>query len=422
MAMKRPASGVVAGLGLGCPAAAPALELRTPLHKCVCGGALVKHKVVDALKYGFAPPEPVYHKSMRCNRKDCRLIHGHNFMWVGGDKQISVNLDDLSDNVLFVNNKVCFDIQFLQYHSVLQFRGFESYRCATYAQEVVFGVDHTASRFRKHLANALVLYVAMKELAALDLVLDLKLSGEDEMSVTLTHSMVEKYSAYLHDVIFPGSTPSDVREIAMDGHEKVLMRCEHAPKRGGRPRSVGQPLKFTNGWFMLVNPKDSRILGVTPQLNPENNATKLAILRRTIGHYPRVNCLIHDRICSFVGEAGKHKELSGVKYFCVDMWHGAKHSDACKCNPHVHLRLKRRLRGVNSSVSEQVFSWFRNYARILNDMRPVVHKFLVLVFCKLHNELIAKGDKDHLNLHRASAPAGGSYACARKRPASSMSA
>ena len=52
--------------------------------------------------------------------------------------------------------------------------------------------------------------------------------------------------------------------------------------------------------------------------------------------------------------------------------------------------MKKRLQGVNTSCSEQVFSWFRNSARILNKMEPTVHYFLVLLFTKTHNEQVRK--------------------------------
>ena len=86
--------------------------------------------------------------------------------------------------------------------------------------------------------------------------------------------------------------------------------------------------------------------------------------------------------------------------------------------------MKKRLQGVNTSCSEQVFSWFRNYARILNKMEPTVHYFLVLLFTKIHNEQVRQNTADYLNAHsarketRASATA---YECTRRRLAAAMS-
>ena len=65
-----------------------------------------------------------------------------------------------------------------------------------------------------------------------------------------------------------------------------------------------------------------------------------------------------------------------------------------------------------TSISEQVFSWFRHYARTLNEMRPDRHKLFVLHLCKMHNKLIESGDTSHLNEFSVR------KASAKKRPSS----
>ncbi len=62
----------------------------------------------------------------------------------------------------------------------------------------------------------------------------------------------------------------------------------------------------------------------------------------------------------------------------------------CKNSPLTVRRLKVRVKGINTPVSEQVFSWFRGYARVLNSMGGLRHKFLVLVYCKRRNDLTAE--------------------------------
>ena len=92
-----------------------------------------------------------------------------------------------------------------------------------------------------------------------------------------------------------------------------------------------------------------------------------------------------------------HDEFKQIKYKTCDFFHGKGHTGNCPCNPNTVLRLKRRFNRVNTSAAEQVFSWFKNYARILNEARPVRHRFKVLLFCRLHNKKVERGDTSHLN-------------------------
>jgi len=411
------------------PAAAPQeptdlrTTFKTPLKECItCGGALTKNSIVEAKKYGFGLTQDVLHQNMQCSKRNCRANFGYNYKWCGSQKRNTLQVDQLVDKVIFVNSKTCFDLEFVQYHGMLQYRCFESFLCAAWVQESVYGLAHTEDWFRRALGAAIVLHAAMQELQDVNQHLFIQMGDASKHgNVLLETSMVDKYSDYLHDVIFPGESPSSVKEVAMDGHEKVKMRCTGATRRVGRPRKNERQMNYTNGWFMVVNPADSKILGVLPQRQPENNALKLQILKRIMPHYPNCNLLIHDRNCSFFKAAQEHKDLSMFKYYSIDVWHGNKHMRGCPCCPTQKQRLKRRLQGVNSSVSEQVFSWFRNYSRILNEMAPNTHYFLVLYFCRIHNDQVSKGRTGHLNPHvRDTRPRSESYACTRKRPAADL--
>ena len=81
-------------------------------------------------------------------------------------------------------------------------------------------------------------------------------------------------------------------------------------------------------------------------------------------------------------------------------------------------RLKRRVAKVNTSVSEQVFSWFRGYSRTLNEMKACRHHFLVLYYCAKHNEHIDAGTAKYLNayshLNRSKQKQSTSYSCSMK--------
>ena len=81
--------------------------------------------------------------------------------------------------------------------------------------------------------------------------------------------------------------------------------------------------------------------------------------------------------------------------------HALKHKSTCG---HTHLncsRIARRLRGVNTQIAEQTFSWFRIHARVLNEKRAHRHHFLVLQYCKKHNLMMDSGDTSHLNAFSA---------------------
>ena len=95
-----------------------------------------------------------------------------------------------------------------------------------------------------------------------------------------------------------------------------------------------------------------------------------------------------------------------------------------------HARLDRRLKGVNTSIAEQTFSWFRGYAASFNQTRPEFQRFIVLVYTAKHNDLVHKGEAVHLNpfsAHKKTMkkagilrrPASHAYIC--KKPATNKS-
>ena len=79
----------------------------------------------------------------------------------------------------------------------------------------------------------------------------------------------------MHEEIFPPENPDDVRELAGDGNEKILVKvCKgDAPKkRAGRPPQRREnPKPFGNGWFMVSDPRSGRILALSYMHEPENN-------------------------------------------------------------------------------------------------------------------------------------------------------
>lgn len=97
-----------------------------------------------------------------------------------------------------------------------------------------------------------------------------------------------------------------VTELAGDGNQKVLSKRKNveskeknsSPKKKMDKRK-GDNKYFTNGWFMVTDPKSKRILSVVRQDKPENNVTKATALEKIIEMYPNVDVFIHDRSCSF---------------------------------------------------------------------------------------------------------------------------
>lgn len=128
---------------------------------------------------------------------------------------------------------------------------------------------------------------------------------------------------------------------------------------------------------MITCPRSSRILCVLVQHEPENNKVKIEALKKIIHLYKRVDTFIHDRNCKFQTTAEKEKDLSQIEFYPIDKFHAKKHVDHCLNNPYEQPHLMKRLEGLSTSISEQIFAWFRGYARIFNEMRERRHKFIV---------------------------------------------
>ena len=60
-----------------------------------------------------------------------------------------------------------------------------------------------------------------------------------------------------------------------------------------------------------------------------------------------------------------------------------------------HVNMKH----VNTSIAEQVFSWFRRYASTLNELRPLRHRFICLLFAAMHNDALGRDEARYINFH-----------------------
>jgi hypothetical protein len=278
----------------------------------------------------------------------------------------------------------------------------------------VYARDFLVNLDKMH-SDANMYYLAIKELSELGLHKDIII--EDEIS---QHAL-ERYDYHLHENVFPPQDRDSVRVVFGDGHMKVLAKCKGGGQvRAGRPRKSGKNKGgHSNGRFMMVDPRTGRILNVTQQIQPENNNNVVGALEMVAERYKGVSCFIYDKNCGLHQFARTRPNLHKVKYYIIDKCHGSKHVKTCSCAPQNHRSLARRVRGLNTSVAEQTLSWFRTYARHLNEMRAVRNKFLVLYYTKRHNEFHGKGESEYLNPrnHLSFKRYQKSYTCTRKRPA-----
>lgn len=123
-------------------------------------------------------------------------------------------------------------------------------------------------------------------------------------------------------------------------------------------------------------------------------------LRKILHLYPNCNCFIHVTICKLGPTASKRSEFSQIKYWAVDRFHGTKHGKFSRHSPQNDRNIDKRLKDINTSVTEMIFSWFRGYARVFNGLKKNRHNFLVLYYSKLHKEMVDSGQTSHLNEYK----------------------
>ena len=219
---------------------------------------------------------------------------------------------------------------------------------------------------------------------------------------------------WLHQTIYPPTDPTKVDTLVCDGHEKVGVKlCTEEKKhlRAGRSSKQkranqggnGKRVKRSRyGWFMVAEPRSGRILSVSQMNAPENNAIVFESIEKIIEVYPKAKTMVIDKACKVEGQGRKRVKLRQLTTWAVDKFHAKKgHTKKCSCNPYSHPSIMRKLRGVNTSVCEQIFSWFRNYKGSFNTMTRFRHCFIVLYYVRRHNALVAAGDTIHLNAFSA---------------------
>jgi hypothetical protein len=389
-AMKRPASATVCSRAKRHASATASVaecreiqNLTNPLESCVvCGHTLYERADVPATLYGFGGACSVNHRQKQCGNKDCRRNYGYNYMWRDGKAVLCTPLKDLK--ALFVTSKTGFTIDYLEYHISLHFRGCVSARAVTWSgKDTLFADSDVPSVLRIMYEDARFLLQVAKEFqdmaASTGKASDKRLAQNIVIGDELTDEMIQAYDSWLHAKVFVPKRTGTVKALAIDGHEKVMLKLcasEDPPPRVGRPRKDAAPKLFSNGWFMMTDPACGRILSVEPMAGPENNDVAFRTIEKVISHYPCASVLIYDRACRLVQAGRGRRKLRQIRTWAVDKWHAYKHGKECVCSPWNHKNIERALNGLNTSVAEQTFSWFRSYASTFNSMRSLRHRFI----------------------------------------------
>eukprot|EP00930_Biecheleria_cincta_P082714 TRINITY_DN72386_c0_g1_i1.p1 TRINITY_DN72386_c0_g1~~TRINITY_DN72386_c0_g1_i1.p1 ORF type:complete len:233 (+),score=32.51 TRINITY_DN72386_c0_g1_i1:480-1178(+) len=203
--------------------------------------------------------------------------------------------------------------------------------------------------------DALFNYMTAKELEPLNLHLKIKIGDE------LNEKSLRAYDKYAHSSLLPPSNKKCVTVLIGDGHQKVMVKCQDDPinktqKRNSKGRRGKLDERLGHGWFMLADPDTGRVLCcVSADKHEDNNMVTKALLK-ILDFYPNVNFFGFDRNFKYMPSAKKNPLLKQISYYSLDCFHAHGHCDSCPCNPLIIPRLKNRVRGMNTSVCEQIFA------------------------------------------------------------------
>ncbi|CAL1171366.1 unnamed protein product [Cladocopium goreaui] len=245
---------------------------------------------------------PLKNCPMRCGQKSCQASHYYNFVWSNGIKTKS--LDPNQAEYIFVTANTGFHVSFLAYHDALQFRGYLSNHAIAWSQtNALWADDHAHARFHKDYALARLLWNVMSELSVMWKSTMPSTSIQKLRTIRVDDPVHEGHLRDFHrwwqTIETPHRMSQSVKEIAVDGHEKIATKCYHeAPARGGRPRKDGHVKLFYNGWFMATHPGTGVILGLFEMKDPENSDVALNLVQNLLPHYPKVDAVLYDRACS----------------------------------------------------------------------------------------------------------------------------
>ena len=81
------------------------------------------------------------------------------------------------------------------------------------------------------------------------------------------------------------------------------------------------------------DPKSGRILSLQPMHEPENNPVAHETLNHALWLFPKLDCLVYGRACSFKAFRTASGDLDQIKFYIIDGFHAHGHSRTCPCNP-----------------------------------------------------------------------------------------
>ena len=187
---------------------APSVCYRLPMDKCpACDAKLaVQHTYKHTKVYGFGNPRTVTVQSMRCSFRSCRATYGPNWVWQKGKKGRKLNVisaDILKptkrfpkSRPLFVTQHFGFEVDFLQYHLQMMFRGSSSWSAVTYAVSQTWDIGGNPRHWRVNFSKAFMYYAMLKEWSPLNLHGSIVIDDVDTVALN-------KYKAFVHDQVFP---------------------------------------------------------------------------------------------------------------------------------------------------------------------------------------------------------------------------
>lgn len=339
----------------------------------------------------------------RGGSRKCRTYHYPNYKILFGSKVNSIRLSAIpGEGVLFVNSLNCFTKRFLRYHVDMLYGSQVPSSAAVWGMRRIPGASvHSSYQSEELFRNALHYFMQIDALESIGRHLNVHIGND------LSDTEIAMYKRHLIRNVFPPSDQSKVTELVGDGHVKVRVRgrCLDSKKKtkankGRQNRSKAMKSKgkkgVSNGWFMLVDPASKKIVNVMEMKDRENNAVVLNSLREVLPMYTNCNAFIMDRCCQFYKMAMKENVCDQIKFYMIDKFHASLHVKTCKCSPLYVKTLKKRMKGVNGSICEITFSWFRRYAKILNPMAANRHRFVVLYLAHMHNQCVEADDMSHM--------------------------
>ena len=287
---------------------------RSHLFRCLCKGNVAEAHKVDATLYGMSGPEKVSVVTVRCTSYSCRRTYGPNF-YIEQSAKINTLPDvDVAGEAVFLSPKIGFTVNYLRYHMLLEFRAFASARAALDVYSRVYDIEHCSQggHFRDVHGSAIMYFIALSEYPAASIPMAFAIGHE------ATSQSVEAYDRYVHNHAFPPSNKRKVTEIVCDGHAKVHVKCGfpgQEKKHPGKPRANGKRKPYGYGWFMAVDPRTLRVLGVSCLHQPEGNEVMDGILTRLLPKYPKLDGVVMDRACALLPHAKRTNKFAQVGYW-----------------------------------------------------------------------------------------------------------